>query len=429
MLSESKKERLFYWADILHQRFFGHSMSMEMRTFLGNLSWSFFGGGISSGTLFLSFIFLGWFLGPAGYGKFTLIYAGILFVTSLTVLGFDSGYIKFAAQFKSIRQQQYLILKLASLSFFVYSLVALIFSQTEYSNWIYIASTPAFIMKAFADAFIRQKQNFSLQQKARFLECLTLIFFLAVFFELGKLNVEFAVIAYAVGALSFLLTVLCHSISLQHEESEFISARVTWRVSKGMVLEYSLLLYINGLVGFFYSYGDKFILSHYVDNIVLGRYSIYYTVSVMLISQLTLLFINVFFPVLVEKGQSSTIARSLERLFFKFGLYLFLPLVAWIYLIIGMLGNGYTQSIFLSVLFSLFTYINTFFLLLWWQIAALGNQGVRFMIKTGGVSVCIFLSVFFLGVGYEPVYTTVLALSLALIFNIIRGRKFLLINA
>ena len=72
-----------------------------------------------------------------------------------------------------------------------------------------------------------------------------------------------------------------------------------------MVLEYSLLLYINGLVGFFYSYGDKFILSHYVDNIVLGRYSIYYTVSVMLISQLTLLFINVFFPVTigVELGE------------------------------------------------------------------------------------------------------------------------------
>jgi O-antigen/teichoic acid export membrane protein len=185
---------------------------------------------------------------------------------------------------------------------------------------------------------------------------------------------------------------------------------------------------VNGLIGFFYSYGDKFLLNHFIDNATLGQYSAYYTVSVMVVSQLALLFINVFFPTLVEKDQSRGVAKQLEKAYIKIGLWLFIPLVTWIYLVVGMLGAGYDQSIFLSVGFALLTYINTFFLLLWWQIAALGNKGVRFMIETGVISVCIFLGVFFLGVGHFSVYVTLLALNLALIFNIIRGRSFLQLN-
>ena len=70
----SIKQRLFQIAEIIHLRVFGHAMSDEMRKFLGNLSWSFFGGIIAAGATFTVNIVAGRLLGPEEYGKYSLVF-------------------------------------------------------------------------------------------------------------------------------------------------------------------------------------------------------------------------------------------------------------------------------------------------------------------------------------------------------------------
>ena len=80
-IGPSLKQRLFQIAEIIHLRVFGHAMSDEMRKFLGNLSWSFFGGIIAAGIMFAVNILAGRWLGPEEYGKYHIVLAlGQVFV-------------------------------------------------------------------------------------------------------------------------------------------------------------------------------------------------------------------------------------------------------------------------------------------------------------------------------------------------------------
>ena len=73
-------------------------MSGEMKNFLGNLSWSFFGGIIAAGIMLSVNIAAGRILGPVEYGKYGLVIAlsSILLIPML--LGLDVALTHFIAQ-------------------------------------------------------------------------------------------------------------------------------------------------------------------------------------------------------------------------------------------------------------------------------------------------------------------------------------------
>ena len=94
----SIKQRLFQIAEIVHLRVFGHAMSDEMRKFLGNLSWSFFGGIIAAGLFFIFITLSGRWLGPDGFGKFSLALSSSYFFSLLILFGFDTASIRWLSR-------------------------------------------------------------------------------------------------------------------------------------------------------------------------------------------------------------------------------------------------------------------------------------------------------------------------------------------
>ena len=298
----------------------------------------------------------------------------------------------------------------------------------EVPLFLILATIIIFTLKAFVDALLRERNLFQVQQFARIAEAVSLVCILGGIFLSQNVTLSSVLSAYMLTSLifvlvGFLLSRKGHVFSgLGKEEQVF------WQGHKGAVIEYSTLLYINGLIGYAYSYGDKLFFSQYVDDFLLGQYSAYYMLSVMLFSQATILFINVFFPVIVQRSLTRNLKDRIERIFLRGVFILVIPFTLFIYFAISLLGKAYTQDIILSLLFSLLTFINVYFLLIWWQIASVGNKGVRFMIRTGILSLIIFFGVFYVLISVYQLPALIIALSLSLLYNIIQGRIFLAKN-
>ena len=100
---EKTKKRLIKIAEVVHLKFFGHSMSDTMREFLGNLSWSFFGGVVAMGFLFLIDVMAGRILGPKEYGKYALMIAMANVFIIPMLFGLNIGVNHYVAKVDNIK--------------------------------------------------------------------------------------------------------------------------------------------------------------------------------------------------------------------------------------------------------------------------------------------------------------------------------------
>jgi O-antigen/teichoic acid export membrane protein len=89
MLITASKKRFSEIAEMIHFRLFGHSIGDEMREFLHNLSWSFFGGIVAAAIMFATNVLAGRWLGPVEHGKYNLIVAISSFLVAFMILGLE----------------------------------------------------------------------------------------------------------------------------------------------------------------------------------------------------------------------------------------------------------------------------------------------------------------------------------------------------
>lgn len=316
----SIKQRLFQIAEIVHLRVFGHAMSDEMRKFLGNLSWSFFGGIVAAGILFCLNILVGRMLGPEEYGRYNII---LLLSQALVVpilFGLDTAVIRALSRSSSdIVVQRNTVLNGAFfllVSMFFISLVVIIFRNylsvlftlpIELINLSLILGVSV-SLKLLLDGIARGTHSFRVQALAKFFESgLIVLIILSTFLFYNKSSL-IVLVSILIGAWISILFYMYHFWYLFKVWDFHINHSL---------LSYSKIALIASMASLIFSYGDRFLVNKYFGAEEFGIYSAYYVATIFLISQIASLVTNVFFPVVSSVENKTELLKKIDLLFIR----------------------------------------------------------------------------------------------------------------
>lgn len=408
------KQKIFRIAEIIHLRIFGYEMSDEMRRFLGNLSWSFFGGFFSALVLLLINILAGRWLGPEEYGKYGLIVAIAAILMIPMILGLDTASIHFITKTNKKEEWDRIISSVLFLTLPLIAVISLVcfFWKKTISSWLQVSEDIILFAILFAailafrmlsEAFLRAFHKFKYQSGVRIFEVLfvSLIFFLLVFF--GGSNFRSYIFSILSGYLVFILL------------SFYVFFR---RIGIGNVkvikklFQYGVIAVLGSVFGILTGSIDKIFINKFIGSDQLGIYTAYSTVSFLLMGQVASLFVNVLFPHLSSLKSQEGILRKIN----KFSLIFFFPI--WFLLVIAVsvsifiFGSRYPLSIVYVLEFSLLGVIYFYFLILWWVIASAGEKGIRFTSFTA-----VAVGLLFIGLMY--IFKYALTINLVVIFFVV----------
>ena len=425
--TEKTKKKLFRIAEIVHLRLFGHPMGEEMRKFLGHLSWSFFGGIISLGLFFFINILAGRLLGPVEYGKYGLIYAAAVLVANFFLFGLDSASIKFVNTTMSIQETKRVIsttsflfvmlLVIVSCFLFLFGghFTSLLRSDGGYLGWVLLFGS-TFAFRNFGDAIIRSLHLFRFQSFIRVGEAaLVMSIFLILYFGTRERGFGIYILSLVSGYLLYGLFFLWKT----HGNFTIIRKNDIMNV-----VPYAAFSFFGGIAGLLLAYSDKLLIGRYIGVGELGVYNAYDTASVMVMSQLAVMFVNVFFPVISGRERKVVIYGKIRR-FLK---YAFIPSSLFIsvglFVALKLFGSQYPIDLLDIVLFSIYSYLYTCFVILWWVLASAGVRGIRFTSMTSMVSFLIFLALFFIFREGITIRLVLVFLGVAMAFNVLMANKY-----
>lgn len=352
-------------AEILHRRIFGHEMGDAMRKFLGHLSWSFFGGMLAAGIMFAVNILAGRFLGPLGYGKYNYIYSIAASLTFFFLLGNNQSSIRHIADEKYKSRRGSILSALLFMTIaqsLILFLVVFIFKNTfsEKLNLgmdiIYFIVFMGFIFsfKELYDSFLRSFGLFKKQSLIKVADAffVFLFFVLSIYVLKGKVDYLHYAWAMMIGAI---FSILAFLYLTKGQFGKFGKKELF------IIFNYNKFLIIGGFSGFIMSL-EKVFIGKYMGIESLGIYSAYYASSQMIISNLSILFMNIFWPTVVKnKENTGAILKKLETLAFKYlPIWVILNFIS-IFCILFLYGKEYPTYWLFVFLFSISSLLNVVF--------------------------------------------------------------------
>ena len=345
------KQKFFQIAEIVHLRIFGHEMGEEMRKFIGNLSWSFFGGIIASILMLGVNVGMGRYFGPEEYGKYNFVLILSQFLLIFVYLGTDVSSVKFLSGEKELSGKKaffsssfYFVLIMISLSWIVYYSVH---SRIEHyfnvdGQYVFLALIFGSILgvKGAVDGYLRAFSLFRFQAFLRVAEVTAIIVFLLLILKMiGIKEYQYYVYVIVGGAALFSLIAL---FRLRRNFGAF-----KWSSLK-LMLAYGNVILIGTIFGTVFNSLDKIIVAKYLGVAQLGIYSAYFMTSTNLIAQMTQVFNNVFFPAISQVDDTAYVTKidTLMKWFFIPGGVI---LSSVLYGTLLIFGKAYKPDIFLAV--------------------------------------------------------------------------------
>lgn len=301
----------------------------EIREFITNLSWSFFGGVASYGLLLLSNVLAGRWMGPEGYGKFSVVFTAAQALLVCMLLGTDLSVTRKLARDseeyvndkKTISNSSFLVFCGVVLVgvIFVMGIFILQFKLDAVEKELAFFSVILAAVLAgrqLLDAVARGKKKFKQQAAFRFIESITIIsLFILFFWKFGFKGYQGYVLALGGGALVLIVLYILFLVQkIRPPEKEGILE----------LLRFGKIAFVATLLGTIFGTLDKFAIAHYLSFQDLGLYTAYFTVSVMLVSQIGALFDNVFFPTISKMKDN---LHHVTRMVDYFSVSLFFPTV------------------------------------------------------------------------------------------------------
>ncbi len=347
-------------AEIIHLRIFGYGMSPMMRDFLGHLSWSFFGIFISSIFLFFGSVLIGRFLGPTEYGKYNLVLAISNIAMVIIFFGFDTTAVKFISESSDKeKQNRYMSNSLWAivisgptiimLSFLLCGFISKIINTD--SQLVLTAFLFAFVVavKTLLDSFIKAFHKFKYQSFVKIIE--SLIFFSTVLY-LFLSNEEH-------NYFYFLIPTLLASLVVIFLYGRILSGKLR-KWNKAQFLHSKKYLKITlavSFIGIFIGTMDRLFIAKYLGIRELGIYSAYLMSSTIIIGQLILALINVFFPMINKVKNKKAIISKVD----KFMIVLFIPLITFVaslsFFVLKLFGSQYDINWFYILAVSLISFL------------------------------------------------------------------------
>ena len=338
----------------LHIKIFHHPMSGEMKIFIKNLSWSFLAG-MTAIPLIAITTLAGRFMGPTEYGKYSLLLIINQYITLFIFFGLDITSTKYIAKAQSDAEKKVII---STIFNFILVLLSSVFLMALLSYPILSHFSPHYSLfmiltiyytvvvtiKTILDLFIRGIEKFKIQTIGKIIEATTIAAIFILLFLFFKKN----------NFISFLFVINTGAIAIAIYYFVYLFkyfGKGNREILKNQLSE-SKNYFISGLLGTLFITADRLIIGKYLGVEALGIYSAYYLASFTVISQINLLFANVFFPV-TARLKDKSFANKIDRLLSIGFLPLLLILGGIMYVMLIIFGKEYPMNYLYILEFSI----------------------------------------------------------------------------
>lgn len=355
-MREIIRNRTIELIEAIHLRIFGHPIGLEMKKFLVNLSWSFFGGIISSVVILAINIFVGRLIGPEEYGKYSLALVIVNYLFILIFFGIDISSVRAIAKSKNKKE---ISQNMTSSAYFVFistiivSIMVLLLAKPLASAFSTDSHVVIFAIllsiftgtKLLFNGYIQGVHRFKDQFIGRMVETLFIVLaFIVLFVFLRRYLYDSYVIVISAGAIA---TSLFYYLKLKPYFHKFDKTALLKQLS------YGKLFLISSILSTIFLSIDKLVINKYMDVVQLGIYMAYYTVSINLMSQLSQMFNNVFMPT-IAKNLNKEVFSKLEKIIYLSFLPLFALVTLVVYITIMLFGSKYGFALNLVFGFGIF---------------------------------------------------------------------------
>ncbi len=371
---------------LLHHWLFGHTMGAYMKQFLKHLSFSLGGLTLANGILFGTLLLVGRLLGPGQLGLFSLTLAMAQVLVIPMMLGMDVAVMRSVA-----RHAPHLKAKrrIVSSGFLVIGLgvplVALLVAGSagvlsalfgiERVVWRTAAALAiVLVFRMFFDGVIRGEGKFKFQSGARVVEALVILLsFTALYWLTGQGGYRLFLVATMIGAAVISVLYLTGG-----EVGRLIARRYASRQEAWRLWRYIRFGMGGAVAGLLMVGGDKLLIERLLGPVSLGVYAAYYYVSVQVATQLSYVFINVFFPMVSRHEDKLAVLKKIDRLTRLSFVPAVLLMMGGVAVSLYLLSDAYHFSWVLILSMSVYAILFFIWQIYWWFIASTGAAGVRF---------------------------------------------------
>jgi O-antigen/teichoic acid export membrane protein len=364
-----------------YRRIFAEELTANIKIFLRNLGYVAFGFGIAKILTVIFNILAGRFLGPAGYGKFTLVTSVAMFLSLPMFCGITTAMVKYTAEEDNFERRSSIITT-AYLMVFVFAAVSTAFYLIFQAQFLRFFAIPKsifhlalFFTLIYMVSTIAMSTLQGLQKikKRSILEVIFGVSLLGVFI-LFVLTKSFRSFGGAVFALSiaYASSAVAGVISIRR----YFSASFDSYWAKRLIRYgfYSLLAAVSFT---FLAHVDKVMINKYLVADKLGLYRAYYASSLGMVSSVVIMFTTVFFPAASRSRSKWKIFERINR-FIPYLIGLGLPvLIAGEFIALKLYGRDYPIDPLLLILFGLGAIVIFLYGAYDWLMASVGRRGIR----------------------------------------------------
>ncbi len=349
--------------DNIYTKFFGHQIGSNAKKLFNYLTWSFIGGLFSAIIMFIFTTTIGNKLGPFQFGKYnSIISLGTTF-SLLILLGTNIGLTRFASDSDNeTSKNRYfwasIIISTINLAIvfaigFLTSKLWLGKISLQKSDLILSLIAGIFIAyKSLSDSILKSFLLFKAQSVAKIVEStLVLLFLLVPLFLKISFDYQYLIHILILSYLSFfLMSFTTGKLPLKH--LNFPRKEIKTLANYNKILLLSLIGSV--LLGF-----EKFTIGHFMGLEKLGIFSAYYAVSQSILSTLTIIFMNAYWPYLIqEKSNFYSSIIKIKKILFQLSPVWLFSIYAAVNLFILLFGSAYQHSNLYSLIFTFSSYLN-----------------------------------------------------------------------
>lgn len=361
----------------LYHLIFKEEMSEAMKKFILNLSYVTFSTAICAGIGAVMQIIAGRVIGPAEYGKFSLIVSIGHIVSTFSLLGLNIASIYFLAN----RQQNRRTISAALVGIVInitFVFIIAYYLLPYWANALKINRTIALLGLVFMVIYTLNRMSRS------FLRGLYMIKRYAIYDIITSIIAlaSFFILIFAFSTHDYLLISISQFINYGSYVL-FVLVTVYPHLTKFSRPDFTKL-YGYGIFSFWGSIGflilgnfDRLILNFYAGSKATGLYSAYIIASQAITYQLFYSFSILFFPTAAQTENKAVLVKKLNTAVIKLAPILFIFNLAISFIILSLFGKKYPLNLTLILLFSLNTILYFIYHIYGSLLSSRGKQGAK----------------------------------------------------
>ncbi|SDF23699.1 Membrane protein involved in the export of O-antigen and teichoic acid [Methanolobus vulcani] len=356
-------------------------MSKNVEFFFQNLTYVAIGTIIGNICLFAFNALGGRYLGPAEYGKFTLINSVATFLYIPMLFGMSSAIVKYNSETNEYHKQKSIIS-----TTYILILVATIFSTLFYIgfsskiadilsihlNMFYFSILFALItaLHTLTTNTLRSLHRMKIFSILKLIYGFALLFSFIIFIRIEGLSYKSMLFPMYISAIIISVYILVTNIR------KYLALTFDSHWAKTLII-YSSYNIFNSVSFMLYSNIDKILINKYmfVENV--GVYYAYNISSISIMNVLSGIIINVLFPTICKYEDKKNITNKINKFMPLSLLVGFVTIICTQYIILNIYGKQYPINFQLMLLFTivslLFFCYNTYM----WIFNSLGIAGVK----------------------------------------------------